>query len=596
MAAATVYGQTIADLSSDVVDRQSLSEEQQAALAALLDDPVDLNSARAGDLWFLRPAVATAVLEARLTGAFTGWPDLANRTRLPAETLAGLRAVAYLSASRAGELSTRLVSGSTGERIRSRWRYKQGPWQALGASMHQPGEFQLADHFGLSLARSGEHFQAVLGGYRLTWGLGLVLAKDFPRPVGPALLGTTPLTSRMRPSFSTTASDFMQGIGGLYQRGPVQLAGGYSFRQADISASQGIARVVTSRTNTQLGLTASERLPFVGGSLALAGWELGGLAAGYQLRPTAKTAAVDKKYYSATVRRILAYHASELDLAHESGWQAGLTASISRLSLSRTSAALGGRGKLTVLHRRYPPGWEPVRGRLTGQRVSRGNETGWFIGWSWRTTPFSMNGYFDSYQQTAATLPGAGAGQGRENGWEAIIRRGAVEGRILLREEDISKGGSFIDSAGLATSSQSRSARSYQRVALTTKFGPKFRLRVMAARQNTTDDYQADRGETFGLTVRYRHGTNGFNSSWGAYTFNTDGWDQRIYIYEDGLPGEFALHPLAGQGWGWFCRISRQWGRGSIGLRARQQWKYNDQTAKTEAQPGQYGLQLEVAL
>ncbi|MEE9466478.1 MAG: hypothetical protein V3W14_12995, partial [Candidatus Neomarinimicrobiota bacterium] len=189
LAAAAVYGQTLADLSSDIVDQQSLSEDEQAAFAAIMDDPVDLNSAGEDDLWFLRPAVTAALLDARLSGVFTGWADLAQRTGLSAEGVAGLKAVAYLS-NRAGasEISTRLASGSTGENIRSRWRYENGPWQALGATTFQPGEFQLTDHLGLSLARSGPHFQTVFGGYRFTWGLGLLMARDFPRPLGPAQL------------------------------------------------------------------------------------------------------------------------------------------------------------------------------------------------------------------------------------------------------------------------------------------------------------------------------------------------------------------------------------------------------------------------
>ena len=161
--AAAAFGQGDADLCSDAFSRQSLSDDQQAALAALLDDPLDLNAASV-DLWFLRPAVAAAVLTARAGGRFTGWEDLERRSGLSGETVAHLKTVTYLSGTKAvGELSTRLVSGAAGEKIRTRLRVDTGPWLIMGTTRRRPGEYRLADRTGLSLARSSRHWQLVLG-------------------------------------------------------------------------------------------------------------------------------------------------------------------------------------------------------------------------------------------------------------------------------------------------------------------------------------------------------------------------------------------------------------------------------------------------
>ena len=82
----------------------------------------------------------------------------------------------------------------------------------------------------------------------------------------------------------------------------------------------------------------------------------------------------------------------------------------------------------------------------------------------------------------------------------------------------------------------------------------------------------------------------------GAYGFSTGSWDQRIYIYEDGLPGEFALRPLAERGWSLYALVGLPLGRGRLSFRSRRQWLYKEERGKFVGQPGQYGLQLDVAL
>ena len=593
---ATLYGQSDADLSSDTFDRQSLSEDQQAALASLLDDPMDLNAASV-DLWFLRPAVAAAVHTAREAGRFTGWRDLGHRTGLPPETVALLQTVTYLSGTKAvGELSTRLVAGFSGEKIRTRMRVDTGSWLILGTTQHRPGEYRLTDRTGLSLARPGRYWQMVLGDYRLSWGSGLLLADEFPRPLGTAQLRSAPATARLRPGFSTSTSGFLRGFGSLYHRGRLLLIGGYHLEQVDLTEVEGQPRVVTYRTHTRPALTTSERLPYLGGSLALGGWEVGGLTAGYALQRTAETVAVSRQYYSMTIRRTFAGPSGGWELAHENGWQGERVANLTRLAYSSPARQATGRLRLAMLYRRYPPGWEPLRGQLMGQRVGRGNETGWFLGCGWRGAPVSLSGYLDTYRQTAAQAAGIWADEGRESGWEAAARKGRLEIRVLIRNEQATRAGSIIDSMGLESFQQLRTSRRYRRLSATLKPDQATRLRLLAAQVRTTGSQQAGSGIIFGAAVRRRYRQSGLSVAGGAYGFNTDGWDQRIYIYEDGLPGEFGLQPLAGRGWSLSGLVGLPLGRGRVSFRGRRQWCYEEEKGKIVGQPGQYGLQLDVAL
>lgn len=593
---AALYGQSDADLSSDTFDRQSLSEDQQAALASLLDDPLDLNAASV-DLWFLRPAVAAAVHTAREAGRFTGWRDLERRTGLPPETVALLKTVTYLSGTKTvGELSTRLVTGSSGEKIRTRLRVDRGSWLILGTTQHGPGEYRLTDRTGLSLARPGRYWQLVLGDYRLSWGSGLLLADEFPRPLGTAQLGSAPATARLRPGFSSSTSGFLRGFGSQYHRGRLLLIGGYHLEQVDLTEIDGQPRVVAYRTHTRPALTGSERLPYLGGSLVLGGWEVGGLAAGYALQRTAETVAVSRQYYSMTIRRKFAGPSGGWELAHENGWQAERVANLTRLAYSSPARLASGRLRLTMLYRRYPPGWEPLRGQLMGQRVGRGNETGWFLGWGWRGAPASLSGYLDTYRQTAAQAPGIWADEGRESGWEATARKGRLEIRALIRDEQATRAGSIIDSMGLESFEQLRTSRRYRRLSATLKVDRSTRLRLLAAQVRTSGSQQSGSGIIFGAAMRRRHRRSGLSVAGGAYGFNTDGWDQRIYIYEDGLPGEFGLRPLAGRGWSLYALVGLPLGRGRVSFRSRRQWHYEEEQGKIVGQPGQYGLQLDVAL
>ncbi len=591
-----LYGQSGADLSSDVFDHQSLSEDQQTALASLLDDPLDLNAASV-DLWFLRPAVAAAVHTAREAGRFTGWRDLERRTGLPSETVILLRTVTYLSGTKViGELSTRLVAGSSGEKIRTRFRVDTGSWLILGTTQRRPGEYRLADRTGLSLARPGRYWQLVLGDYRLSWGSGLLLADEFPRPLGTAQLGLAPANARLRPGFSSSTTGFLRGFGSLYHRGRLLLIGGYHLEQVDLTEIDGHPRVVAYRAHTRPAPMTGERLPYLGGSLALGGWEVGGLTAGHALERTAETVAVRRQYYSMTIRRKFAGPTSGWELAHENGWQGERAANLTRLAYSSPAPQATGQLRLTMLYRRYPPGWEPLRGQLMGQRVSRGNETGWFLSWGWRRAPVNLSGYLDTYRQTTAQAPGIWADEGRESSWEAATRKGRLEIRVLSRNEQTTQAGSIIDSLGLESFQQLRTSRWYRRLSATLKVDRTTRLRLLAAQVGTNGSETSGWGAIFGVAARYRRRQGGLSVAAGAYGFNTDGWDQRIYIYEDGLPGEFGLQPLSGRGWNLSGLVGLPLGRGRVSFRGRRQWRYEEEQGKTVGQPGQYGLQLDVAL
>ncbi len=205
-----------------------------------------------------------------------------------------------------------------------------------------------------------------------------------------------------------------------------------------------------------------------------------------------------------TIRRTFAGPSGGWELVHENGWQGEQVANLTRLAYSSPARQATGRLRLTMLYRRYPPGWEPLRGQLMGQRVGRGNETGWFLGWGWRRAPVSFSGYLDTYRQTAAQAPGIWADEGRESGWEAAARRRRLEIRLLIRNQQATKAGSILDSLGLESFQQLQTSRRYRRLSVTLKADRSTRLRLLVAQVHTTGSDLSGSGLIYGAAVRRR--------------------------------------------------------------------------------------------
>ena len=106
---------------------------------------------------------------------------------------------------------------------------------------------------------------------------------------------------------------------------------------------------------------------------------------------------------------------------------------------------------------------------------------------------------------------------------------------------------------------------------------------------------ETGRGQTVGGSWHYRSG-GGTALAIGSYWFDTDDWEHRLYVYEDGLPGEFNFRPLAHRGVRIYGRVSRPVGTGLLSLRIGQEWQAIDEPIPTRENSLQVGVQMDVAL
>jgi len=581
-------------LNTDVLNLQLLSNEDFAALESLLDNPLSLNTATAADLWFLEDSLVVIVLTARQAGPFTGWEDVARRTHLPPARIEALRQFVYLAPERAlqGRLSTRITTSGTDERIRTRLNLDGDQWKAQWVVQRDPGEYHLADLSDLSVMMERGSTSFALGAHRVTWGLGVVLADEFATPRGETLLRPASGSIRLRPGYSNTNTGVLRGASIHCRQGRVQLIAGTSIQQADVTTDpQGNPRVVAYRAHTRPTATAGETLAYFAGTVSVLGWNLGGLTTWYDLQATAETAGSRRQVHSLVAARTFQSRLGEWHASHEEGLQTTARASQTRLSFERSSSPQHSRLRLTLLHRRYPQGWVPLRGHLVGARVSRGNESGWFFGWLWGHTPWKISGYLDTYRQQVPDQTGSWPRVGWESGLAASVKKHAVKVSLYYRSREETANASVLSSAGLDLLEQRLTTSHYVRFSLLYSRSPAFTARFVAAATTSDAGGQEGKGETFGGSLRYRF-RSGAAVTLGAHVFETDDWDHRLYVYEDGLPGEFSLRALSGQGVRMHGRVALPVGKGQVSLRVARQWR----RTSPEESALQVGLQMDIAL
>ena len=605
--AAALQAQSAPDFNAAMLNLQLLSDEDAAILESLLDNPLSLNTATPADLWFLDDSLAAALLAARRTGPFKDWEDMAWRTRLPPAHLEALRPFVYLPPDRGvqANLSTRLVGTGADERIRTRLNLDGGRWTAQWVLQRDPGEYRLTDLSDLSVTVKRGPARLALGAHRLTWGLGLVLADEFASPRGETLLRPKSRLLHLRPGYSNTNTGVLRGASIQRQWGRFQLAAGASIQQADIAADpDGTPRVVAYRTHTKPATTARETLGYLAGTVSLLGWSMGGLTTRYGLQDTPQTPGAQGRFYSLAVMRAFAGQTGEWSINHEEALQLGVDsqagpvpgrAGQTRLSFVGLRGTQNDRLRLTLLYRRYPPGWTPLRGRLVGDRVSRGNESGWFFGWQWGRSPWKLGGYLDSFRQLQPQSAGAWPREGWESGLTLGARRQPVEASLFYRRREETAGEISPGRGGLDVLQQQATSSHYIRVALGYARSPTLTTRLMAAATSSAGGDKPGRGETLGARVRYRF-RSGASLAVGAHGFATTGWEHRLYVYEDGLPGEFNFRALSGSGVRLNARLSLPVGKGLISLRVARQWRRADPGAAAPQESRQLGLQMDIAL
>lgn len=610
-----LMGQSVQPLSDDVLNLQSLSEDDLAAIESLLESPLPLNNASPADLWFLDDSLATAVLAARQAGPFHDWGDVAQRTGLTPASIDALRQLLYLSVTDgvSAELSSRITTSGAGERIRTRLNVQGDGWSAQWVVQKDPGEYQLADLSDISLTFERDRTRLALGAQRFTWGLGLVLADEFAAPRGAALLRPVKRLRRLRPGYSNTNRGVLRGAGLAHGWGRLTLLVGTSRQQVDLTTNaDGTPRVVAYRLHTGPVTATTENLTYLAGTVALLGWDLGGLTTLYRLQATSDTPALERQITSLVVSRSLVGPSGEWRVIHEEavglsptlsgtagtpnhvGWSPG-GARQTRLTFSGHKGSLGQPFRFTLLYRSYPPDWTPLRGRLVGDQVSRGNESGWFLGWQWGRRPWKLAGYLDRYGQQQAASVGDWPREGWESGLTLRAKRRRVETTIFYRYREEETGVLSQNQDGLDIFRRLTTTRHYLKVSAAMSWSTALKLKLTAVSIQSRQGAGTGRGQTVGGSWHYRSG-GGTALAIGSSWFDTDDWEHRLYVYEAGLPGEFNFRPLAHRGVRIYGRLSRPVGTGLISLRIGQEWQTMGESLSARENTLQVGVQMDVAL
>jgi len=439
----------------------------------------------------------------------------------------------------------------------------------------------------------------------MTWGLGLVLADEFAAPRGETLLRPLSRAFHLRPGYSNTNTGVLRGASVRHNWRRFQLLAGTSVQQADITTDpDGTSRVIAYRTHAEPATTTGEILYYLAGTASFLGWNVGGLATRYQLQATSRTADSQRRTGSLVAMRSFQIRPGEWSLCHEeavqqgepkTAWQVQQRARQTRLSFIANRGLQGNRLRLTLLYRSYPPGWTPLRGRLVGDLVSRGNESGWFFGWRWGQRVWQLNGYLDSFHQVEPQLTGSWPREGWESGLAVRAGKRQVEASLFYRYREEITGAGSLNSESLYIVQHKISTTRYVRFALAHNGLRNLTARFMMALRATGAGSEQERGETIGGSLRC-HFRSDISFVVGAHGFATDGWDQRLYVYEDGLPGEFNFRTLSGQGMRIYGRLALPVGKGLISLRLARQWSRVDPPGTTLREDQQAGLQMDVAL
>jgi competence ComEA-like helix-hairpin-helix protein len=220
-------------------------------------------------------------------------------------------------------------------------------------------------------------------------------------------------------------------------------------------------------------------------------------------------------------------------------------------------AGVGGAGvgldrfDAVVLARHYPRDFVSLHGYAFGERNGRGqNETGLYLGLGLRPTPrWTVAGYFDQYRfpWVRFALPRPATGheallyvEHRPRRWLTLY----VQGRTETRETSAD----FVAPTGAVLSGLVPETRQSLRVQgeIEISRSLRFRTRVEGSRYRE-DDGPVDTGVLLFQDVRWQ-ATRAVRLDARLTFFDTEGFDARLYQFENDLLGVFANTLLYGRG------------------------------------------------
>lgn len=590
----------------DFIDEQQFTSEELSALESYLDNPLDLNTATFQDLWFIDDSLAAIIVDVRQTRPYRSWQDFAHRTRLSESIIQELKPVFYLRPVQQfhGDWSTRIFTSGNDERIRSRLNISRSFWFAQWTLQRDPEEYDLTDLSAFSVGFKRGTTALIIGSQRLDWGLGLVLSKVYSPRRGTALLRTSTDIMRIRPGYSNMTSGAMSGISLAFQLGQLRFFTGTGFHETDVRlTSDGSSKIVPYRTHSHPSSYQYELLPWVGASTSLKQTNLGAFIGEQHLMPNDTLPGARKQVHSLVLAQNVIIPTGTWKLRHEEAWQTRarkempteqIRATQTRLTFQSQADSSGSRMRLALIYRAYPHSWMPIRGQLFGRHINNGNERGLYIGWEWLKNPLSLTGHLDCFQQIVSTTS-FWPQRGWESGIGASLKAKSCLTRLSYRYKEEQIDISSENSDGLTINTRIGTVAHHTSVTCTGNLGLRLSVRLYAALSRGQNEDGHASGNAIGSTLRYRTRSM-ITMAAGAYLFGTDGWDQRIVIYETGLPGEFNLRPLSGSGVRIHGLISIPMETGMISIRAAKEWKNGPVGEKTATSHLQVGIQIDIAL
>jgi hypothetical protein len=590
----------------EFIDEQQFTKDELSALESYLDNPLDLNTATFQDLWFMDDSLAANIVNARQTHPYRSWQDLAQRTQLPKSMIQELRMVFYLRPEQhvQGDWSTRILTSGNDERIRSRLNVSRSFWFAQWTVQRDPGEYDLTDLSAFSVGFKRGTTALIIGSQWVDWGLGLILSKVYSPRRGTTLLRSNTDVMRIRPGYSNLSSGVIRGISLALQLGPLRFFSGTGFQKTDVTlASDGFLRIVPYRAHSHPSSQQYELLPWIGVSTSLKQTKLGAFIGEQHLMPTDTLPGARKQVFSLVLAQKYIAQMGTWRLWHEEAWQTREYKEIPRQQIRATQTRLifqsqtdssGSRIRLALIYRMYPHEWIPIRGQLFGGHVSNGNERGLYIGWEWQKKPLSLTGHLNCFQQIVSV-----ASFWPQRGWESGIGASLKSKSCLTRlsyrykEEEVDISSENLD--GLISNTRVGIVAHRTSVTYTGNLGLRLSVRIYAGLTRDQNENGFAAGNAIGSTLRY-HPRSMNTIAAGIYLFETDGWDQRIIMYETGLPGEFNMRPLSGSGVRIHGLISIPLESGVISVRIAKEWKDDTVEEATVTSHLQLGIQIDIAL
>ncbi len=412
----------------------------------------------------------------------------------------------------------------------------------------------------LQLNRLGRIENLVVGKYRASLGMGLIINNSFALGKLSALQNLGRSTTTLRPHSSRSAADYLNGVGAT-----INIAKGlsatafFSYRNQDATLKDDgtVSSIITSgyhRTETEISKKNNLKNTTIGGSIRYQNHGLHGALnivgthLNRELNPN--TNILYRKYYPQGYDFL--NFSSDYGYVHPrfsfNGETAinkdGAFASVNSLSLR-----LNGEMSMMALHRFYSYRYTSLYSRCFSDGGRIQNENGIYLGASWKPSPrWNISVYTDyayfPYPRYQVSQP--------SHSWDNLLQatytsnKWTLSGRYRFRIRQKDNNENLIN---LNEHRGRITAVSEGRILSRTQLD--FSMITSADRHR---GYMLS--ETLGFTYRWLRLHAGFGY------FHTDDYDSRIYLYEQGPLYNYSLSQYYGQG-------IRYWmmGRANIGKR-----------------------------